>query len=378
MNNAKKTKDLPAILFPHSYLPESILKKILSFFGPLTIFQPWFMERPIFGLKSNGSNAVQVMHPPSELKPGEDFRARLSEYRYWIENNLDKGYTEFLKASQEMDLTENTTWEIRQMLRQKEQGVRSTLLTKNSCQECRSDPNTTKWHLVLHLAQDMEDQRLEAGRMLKALKEKDVPLRGIVEESEDVRSLLEDLPPFESEPIVDEKHLRQIFEAWFALFGGYLKGNELLATSNRHVMEYVSDLWKESRIEDQAEVGQFIRFKFPDLSHYPLKDLAETKRTDFNDDKIRELKNLILDFGKSAIKNLSKLQKLSKEVEKSCPRGLSEGTLEIMVKHLPPIADKDHLKTDSILKDFMNKTIVLVENASHHERREIKNKHTGK
>ena len=356
MNTAKAIRDLPAILFPHSHLPESTLKKVLSFFGPLTIFQPWFMERPIFGLETNGVNAVRVMYPPSELKPSKDFKALLSEYRYWIENNLDKGYTEFLKASQEVNLSENTTWEIRQMIRR----------TGRETSVPEEDPNL-KWHLILHLAQDMEDQRLEADRMLKTLKEKDVLLKGIIEESEDVKGLVEDVPPFESEPILDERHLRQIFEAWFALFGGYLKGDELLVTSNRHVMEYVSDLWNESRFEDQAEGTPFIRFKYPDLSHHALEDLAEIKGRHFDDDRIRELKNLILDFGKNASHNLSKLKKLSKEVERSCPWGLSEGTFEIIVRHLPPFPDDEHHKTDSVWKNFMHKTIVLVESSSHHE-----------
>lgn len=356
MNNAEVGKDLPVILFPHSRLSESTLKKILSFFGPLTIFQPWFMERPVFGLQAYDVNAVQVMHPPSELKPGENFKALLSEYRYWMENNLDKGYTEFLKASQQADPSENTTWGIRQMIRR--MGRRTSAPEK--------DPHL-KWHLILHLAQEMEDQRLEADRMLESLKESDVLLKGIIEESKDVKSLVEDLPPFESEPAVDEQHLKRVFEAWFALFGGYLKGDELLVTPNRHVMKYVSDLWNESGFEDQAENTPSIQFKFPDLSHHTLQELAETKRTQCNNDKIRELKDLILDFGENAIHNLSKLADLSKEVETSCLPELSEDTLEIMVKYLPHFPEDAHHETNSVLRNLMNKTIVLVENSSSRE-----------
>lgn len=364
MNKKQEIKDLPAILFPHAYLPEPMVKKILSFFGPITIFQPWFMERPIFASEADDANAVHVIYPPSDMKPSEDFKIRLSEYRHWIENNVDKGYTAFLRASQETDLSENSTWEIRQMIRRMGEGLRPTLLTPNESQACRPEPDSLKWHLILHLAQEVEEERREADSLLTTLKDKEVPLKGIIEESDEVKSVLEDLPPFESEPVGDEYHLRQIFKAWFALFGGYLRGNEFLVTSNRHVMDYVTGLRKESQIEEEVGSTPGIRFKFPDLSHRTLKELDEIKRTRLDDKKIIDLKNLMLDFGKNEGDNLSTLEELSKEVEPSFPWELAEGTLDITIKHLTPIAESDHLKTDSLLKHLSNKRIVLVEQSN--------------
>ena len=318
------------------------------------------MERPVFGSGANEANAVQVLHPPENLKPEKDFGTRLSEYRHWMEQNSDKGYTDFLQVSQENDLTENTTWEIRQMIRLKGTGVRPTLLTQQG-QECRPDPDSFKWHLILHLAQDVEDQKREADKALKALKEKDVPLKGIVEESEDMESLLGDLSPFESEPMGDEYRLRQILEAWVALFGGYLKENDLLVTSSRQVMGYVTDLWEESQNEDQGEGLASIRFRFPDLSQRSLEGLAEIKETRLNDDRIKELKALLLDPGKNGANHVSRLESLAKEVEASCPWDISEGVLNIMVTYLPPLPEKDQVKMNRVLKRLSHKTIILVE-----------------
>jgi hypothetical protein len=356
MNKKQNMEDLPAILFPHADLPESMLKKILSFFGPLTIFRPWFMERPVLGSEADEATAIQVLHPPDRLKPGEDFRSRLSEYRHWIEHNQDRGYTEFLQASQEMDLTENTTWEIRQMIRR---GAPKTAAPQEN--------PALKWHLILHLAQDVEDQKQEADRALKALKEKDVPLKGVVEESADMENLLEDLPPFESEPIGDEYRLRQVLEAWLALFGGYLKENDLLVTSSRHVMDYVTDLWEESQNEDRREGLAFIRFKFPDLSRCTLEELTAIKKTRLNDDKIRELKGLILDFGRNAPNNVPRLEGLAKELEAYRPWELSGGSLEITVKYLAPVAEGDQPKMARVLRGLTNKTLALVQDKSQHE-----------
>jgi hypothetical protein len=350
MNINEQIRDLPAILFPHAHLPDRTVKKILSFFGPLTIFRPWFMDRPVFSSNEDEAKEIKVLHPPNNLKPGEDFRKRLSEYRHWIEVNQDRGYTEFLKVSQENDLTENTTWEIRQMIR------------RGGRQDSAPQENPAlKWHLILHLAQEVEDQKLEADKALKALKDKDVPLKGIVEESDDMESLLGDLSPFESEPMGDEYRLRQILEAWFALFGGYLKENDLLVTSSRQVLGYVTDLWEESQNEEQGEGLASIRFKFPDLSSCTLGDLSETKKTRLNDDKIRELKALLLNPGKNGANNISRLEALAKEVEASCSRDISEGVLNIVVTYLPPMPEGDHVKMDRVLKHLSHKTIIFVE-----------------
>lgn len=356
MNKKQDIKELPAILFPHADPPEPTVKKILSFFGPLTIFQPWFMERPIFGSGANEANAVQVLRPPENLKPEKGFVTRLSEYRHWIEQNSDRGYTEFLQVNQDNDLTENTTWEIREMIRR---GGRQTSAPQEDL--------ALKWHLILHLAQDVEDQKLEADKALKALKDKDVPLKGIVEESEDMESLLGDLSPFESEPMGDEYRLRQILEAWVALFGGYLKENDLLVTFSRQVMGYIAGLWEESRNKEQGEGLAPIRFRFPDLSQRSLGDLAEIKKTHLNDDKIRELKALLHNPGKNAANHVSRLEALARELEATCPWKISEGVLNMMVTYLPPIPESDQVLIHRILKGLKSKTLVLVEDKSHHE-----------
>jgi hypothetical protein len=211
-----------------------------------------------------------------------------------------------------------------------------------------------KWHLILHLTQEVEDQRLEADRMLRALKDNDPPLKGIAEESDSMKGLLEDLPQFESEPIVDEYQLREIFEAWFALFGGYLEGNEILVTVNRYVMDYVNALWK----------GAGIRLKLPDLSHYDLEQIAELKSKYLSDGKTRELRNLILRLGKEPTGDLSELEALSRAVEASSTWDLSGGTLNIMVKYLATPLDDKHAEADSVLKHLSNKTIALVQESN--------------
>lgn len=289
MNNLEEIKGLPVNIFPHSCLPEPVIKKILPFFGLITIFQPWFMGRPFFVEETDDINSIQILNPPINLNPGEGFKRLLSEYRGWIRNNQEKSSIEFLKACQGIEPNENSTWEIRQMLRRID---RHTSVPE--------EDDSIRWHLILHLAQEIEDQRLEADRILNALKEKKSPLEGIIEEGAD--NIFEDLPKFESEPIMGENSLRQVLEAWFALFGGHLKGDDFLVTFNQHVMEYVSESWE--------------------------------------------------DFG------------VEKKVEASYPQELTGGTLHIIAKYLSPLSITDLPIKDNVLKHLSNKTIILVGESS--------------
>ena len=342
--------DLPVILFPHSCLSASSLKKIFSFFGPITIFQPWFMESTRLLSETGDSRSIQVMNPPSKLRPGEGFKALLSEYHNWIQYNQDKSYTEYLKATQGPDFAEDTTWEIRRTLRQMNQGA-----------PIPEEDHTSRWHLILHLAQEIEDQRIEADRMLKVLKEKDPPLKGLIEESDHVERVLGDLPQFESELMAGEHQLRQILEAWFGLFGGYLKGDELLITFNRNVLDYVSEIWDDLSHAGKTKCDSVIRFKVPDLSHKSMEDLAKIKTESYNKGKIKELKNLIIDFADNPIRNLPTQERLFHDVEASCPWELARGTLNIVVQYISPVTDNEHVEMEGITEHLSHKTIILME-----------------
>jgi len=260
MTSTQEIKDLPAILFPHSWLPEASIKKILTLLGPFTVYQPWFMERPAFISETNDSNPVRVMNPPEQLKPAGKFLTLLSEYRTWIRHNHDRSYTEFIKTAQGIELAEDNTWEIRQMLRRMNED--STALKDELVQDSTSGSSTFKWHLVLHLAREIEEQRFEADKILNALKKKNSPLEGSVEDTDHVKGIFEDLPRFDLEPVMDTFNLEQIFEAWFSLFGEHLEEDGILITINHHVMDYVSEFGEDLGEMDKDGHESIIKFRF--------------------------------------------------------------------------------------------------------------------
>ena len=341
-------EELPAVLFPYSHFSETEIKKILSLFGPLRLFSPWFMKPPSLESINVDSNTIVIKYPLKEMKPEEDFETLLLEYSRWIQDNQDKGYTEFLRTGQEAGPSENTTWEIRGMLRGGKGGDSPAY-------------ETLRWHLILHLAQDMEDQRREADRMLASLKEKGILFKGIIEESDDVHNLVEDLPSFETDFLMPEQHLKHIFEAWFALFGVYLRKNDLLLTFNRHFMDYADELWKQPGNENQVDGVPSLQFKFPDLSRLSFEDLYEAKKTSYGNDTAAELKDLILNFGDDPVHNLPKLAELTADLEKSYPFEKTKNTLMITIKYLPPFPDDGHHESDSPSPYLENRMLILVE-----------------
>ena len=348
MNSPEMIEGLPAALFPYSHFSETEIKKILSLFGPLRLFCPWFMKPPSLESINVDRKTIDIKYPLKEMKPEENFETLLMEYLRWIQDNQDKGYTEFLKTGQKAGLSENTTWEIRRMIRSGKRGVSPA-------------NDTLKWHLILHLAQDMENQRRGADRILTSLKKKGILFKGIIEESDDVQNPVEDLPSFESDFFMPEQHLQHIFEAWFSLFGVYLKKDDLLLTFNRHFMDYLDALWKQSGNESQVDRISSLQFKFPDFSHLPLEDLYEIKKTSSGDDRVRGLKDLLLSFGDDPIHNLPKLEKLTANLEKSYPCEKTKTSLKITVKHLPPFPDAWQHQSNSPSVYLENRMLFLVE-----------------
>ncbi len=346
--------DTPVTLFPHSYLPESYFKKILPFLGSITIFQPWYMEPLPFALQNDYRDAVKLLNPPSRLKPEEGFKGLLSEYKTWIKHNRDKSRAAFLKAGQEMGPTENTTWEIRAALRGSTDAHAGSARAQGASNREEQAPearHSLKWHLILHLARDMEKEHREAVRMLKGLKAGKSPLQDLLDEG-DVKNPWTDLSQFESDLQPEAYPLGQVFEAWFGLFDDYLEGSDLLLTVSRHVMDYACEAWDDTEKEGGGE-----------LSGHNRQGAIDLGQVNFRDEKTGELRDLIRDLRKGQANDLSKL----KEVNRPYREKISGGTHHVMVKTFFPFSTQQPLKENKLLKYLSGKAMILVEEESQNE-----------
>jgi hypothetical protein len=254
-----RMNELAAILCPDSSAPEKRLKVILSFFGSVQIGIPWFMDERV---PLSQSGAVGILRPPPELRPSRDFAALLAEYRRWIRTSRDRGFDAFLAFKEQESHGEEATWQIREELRHG--GGRP---------DHDQTRNALKWNLYLHLAREIEEKKHEAEELLKALKTKDSPLKGVTEE-ETASGPLSDLPEGEDSTALSEGGRTQVLEAWFSLFEGHLRGEGVLLTLSPAMFQHMSDTWEEWA---GAPAYTEMEIRVPDFSRLGLPELFEAR-----------------------------------------------------------------------------------------------------
>jgi hypothetical protein len=168
-------------------------------------------------------------------KPKAGFRELLFEYRAWIRRNQDRSYSAFLQSLQDGALSEKARWEIGEMLRR-----------MNEDDSRRLENRDLKWHLILHLAREIVENRREEEEMLRKLKQKKTPLQEALGEEIPSGSLVEELSHSPMHPFLDNAHLEQVLEAWFGLFGGLLPDHAQLITLHPQVVDHVTDVIKDN------------------------------------------------------------------------------------------------------------------------------------
>lgn len=339
-----------AVLFPHAILPEAALKRVVSFLGPLTIFMPWDMDLPSFYREGKESRAVRIMNPPEALRPEKELLSLLTEYRHWIINNRDRGYTEFLKVHGSLDASEENTWKIRQRLR-----------PPSPCTSVPGRGQATGWHLILHLAGETEGHCLEADDLLRRLRRRGPLLKGIIEDEEDTEDLFKDLPGFDTGTCMGDHLLPQIFDAWVSLFHEYLHGEEALVTINPQVMDYLSGMWSDLEMEITGKITPSVRFSFPDFSQYGFQDLIHRREDFYKSDKGREIMDMVLDPTRDTAWKKDTIEGLDGQPT-SLPRGGPwTAELHITLRHLSPVRGARRCEARGFSTYLSDRTLILVE-----------------
>jgi len=327
------------MICPHSSVPERTLKAILSFFESVKICRPWFMDQP---LPLTESGAIRVLLPPEEFKPPEEFRKILREYRRWINTSHSKSLDAFLAFQEGARHKEESTWEIRGELRHK----------RNPIQDSRRQ-HTLKWHLLLHFSQEMEEQRREAQTLLRALKEKDPPLKGAIEEEGKLPSPLADLPESDGPLILSEAAGKQVLEAWVSLFEEHWRSEDVLSTLSPAIFQHLCDAWEPW---GGGPASAEMEFSTPDFSHLDLRELAEAKSRFLDSREGSALREAILEFMKGTIR-------MSRRKRDVTDLGLTGNKTVIRLRHFSPL--QRPLGKD-MAAHLSGKTVALIRNEHTH------------
>jgi len=263
------TRNLQAAIFPHASISEENLKKVLSLFEKVTLFQPWFMEKtPSFA--GDSPHTVQVVNPPERLKPGEHFRTLLAEYRQWVQGSRGIGLPAFLAFARER-FQNPAVYEIRGMIR-----------TMGKPVEEDQTAQALQCHLTLHLAEELEEEQKTAQALLHAATRLDPPLRGAIE-GEDGPGLLGGAAGLERESFFTEDRLAQILDAWFCLFGEKVPDRVPLITTEPQVMQFLRETWEEfvypeGLAEDPQKAAGDLAWSFLHLPPIPKEKLPRKRQ----------------------------------------------------------------------------------------------------
>jgi len=340
--------NIPAVLFPHSDLSRTELGKILSLLGPLTVFLPWHMNPSEILLDAPTEGAVRILRPQESAKPPEDaFRRALADYRAWARLHPDRSPRSFLKTGAAPHGEEDPLWDVRQRIRQ--QGPTSP---------SEGQDDTLRWHLVLHLARELENQRDEADRILNALRRKKSPLEGLTDDLDEDHGLFDDLPGFDWAPETSSSDPSPVLRAWIRLFGARIDARSLLITLDRRYADHLAGLWIESS-EAPISPPPSLAFSYPDLSAHSLKRVIELKKTHLTQDRTQDLQELLLTFGKDPDADAEVLSPQAEALAAFAPEDLTSGRIAARAVHLPLLPDADPL-----LEAFLGRTLIFLEDAS--------------
>jgi hypothetical protein len=331
-----------AVLFPHSYVSEANLKQVLSFFEKAILFQPWFLEK-VPPMAKEWPDLIEVANPREDFRPEEGFKGLLAEYKEWMRSNYEQGLVSFAPFTLDRQEVDAPTWEIRGMIRN---------VGKPTVGDQRA--KSLKWHLALHLAEEMEEEQQSAGNLLRSMKGLDSPLRGAVEE-EHVPGLLGDLS--QGMHFFSEERLAQILDAWFALFGEKVRGHDPFITTNPQVIKYVTEIWEEFVPEKEGSRPASFTLVSPDLSPLVEQAFSERREALFTDDVRRKA---VADFFQDPEANFPHGRDLGNTPESE------SGYLRWTFVYFSHHGDRKIPKRYEFIKHLSGKIVGLVEEAETH------------
>ena len=312
--------------------------ELVSFFGPVRIYLPWFMDAPRFFKDV----MLEIINPPEDLKPGGDFKAVLSGCHGWAEQGHDRSLMEMLKLSSFSSQNDGATWDIRRLLKD----------TVRSGPGMKGEDLPLKDHLLLHLASQIERRQFEIIDMMNGMRERGVLLAAALDDTDNAKGIFTDTDDMTIAGITDNVNIRSLLDAWFGLFSGYIKENDLLITCSRGVMGYIESQWEDGKgSEKGTKAIRSISFNLP----RPFSP-------GYREEDIMKIRELILGSGEDPEKSMDGLHKILGDFEKKPATGLSKDTLNISLRYFPHISCTWMTPCNKeIISQIAGKAVVLVE-----------------
>lgn len=326
------------ISYVHSGL--SLICEIAPSFSPLKIYIPWGGAVP----ECVDGAEIIASYPPEGLKPDVDMEPILNECFSWANEQGETSRREIIKTGHINPTSDESLRHIK------------TILARRISSDTSERNVKIKWHMLLHLANRLEENRKEANRMLEDLKKKPSPLVNNADLTEKTMYPLESLTGIDVEFFLSDRNTEQLLRAWHGLFNSYITDDDLLLTVDRHIFEHLSREWDVLCSDNSIQKSGIISFECPLL-----------KRADNND---RELSNKtaivdnILNIAGSDIKNedkISALSDLAAAVESKYQAEPGDDRILFSIFYFQPMEISKNIEKDIFLKFFSGKILILAE-----------------
>ncbi len=329
--------DIPFLLLPFEYHKKEEIKRVLSFFGPALLLIPWQVEAKTM---EEVTNHIKIIHPPEDMDPGPGFKTILREYKTWMNTHNDRAMAGFLRFWNNNAVEERESiWDIKRMILGKELNIRRP----------PSDDLPLKWHLLLHLAMEMSRNIYELEDTMEKLKNKDLLLKGAVDDDKELMGILRDVPIRAPDTLMPAEQLRRVIDACKGLFSQDMNQAKIFFIKDKRLINLILDELSDYLLDSKQSAEQ-IRFKWPDLSHLSYDQIKEIKDRLFQNEILKEFRKRIFNLD---TRNIESIKEMSHKLLNAIPENLREGTVEFTLTYIPPINSSKH---DPLLI-FQNKSL---------------------
>jgi hypothetical protein len=259
------------ISYTHSGL--SFLDEITPCFSPVKIYIPWGGTVP--GCTDNRD--IITVYPPEEYKPEADLNALLGECYGWAYEQGEKSRKEIIKTGHTVPTSNESLRHIKTVLasRISDTSEKDTIL---------------RWHMLLHLANRLEENRADANKMIENLKKKPSPLLDNADLTESTRYPLENLRGIDSDSFINDAIVKLLVRAWHGLFNSMIDKGDMLLTFDRHIFDHLSAEWDIYNDIHHLKNPGVVSFKSPLFKRSNIKIEGLTIGIDIRNIVVSDLK----------------------------------------------------------------------------------------
>jgi len=323
----------------------SLLKEMVPFFSPIGLCLPWEKAMPVIV----DEQTITALYPPDDLKPDISFERTLNDCLQWLEEQGEKSRVELLKAGPGTGVSEESLYQIRHLLTSRESDAS---ITRNM---------TNRWHLLMHLADKIEENRKEANRMLDALKKRPSPLADSLDQTGKSGYPLETLTEINNDSLLNNTHITHYLSAWFGLFKSLIKDDRILLTLNSQIFNNLSEKWDMFCGKKELQEEKGIYFKFPLVSSLDPKEQERLKTDEAVKEKCAQFKEMISTKDSDPVQKKTYLEKIIREFEAMFSDDMLKNHMLFTLLFFDPPVDKELPEKGDLLKLLSGKALILAE-----------------